>query len=253
MTELPEQREPLAADFREGKDEREAGKLKLLAGLLGVGLDDLVQRERIAQRLRMRFTAALAVTFAVLAVAAVGFGFWSEYQRMRREANRLALESQIASELDQSLLLAVAAHKTSPSFQSDVALFSALMRRPRLDRFLHGSGGPVKSLSVLPDQTVVGLAGLESNELSLWDLSKARPERALISGVKTGVAAFALAVNGTKLVIARKFSLELFNFDLSAKRATLFREIATEEVVALAGHVKADMSTTQQPKERHHR
>jgi len=42
-TELPEGREPLAADFREGKDEREAGKLKLLAGLLGVGLDDLVQ------------------------------------------------------------------------------------------------------------------------------------------------------------------------------------------------------------------
>jgi len=73
-TELPEGREPLAADFREGKDEREAGKLKLLAGLLGVGLDDLVQRERVAQRRRTRLTAALAVMFALLAVA--GCGIW---------------------------------------------------------------------------------------------------------------------------------------------------------------------------------
>jgi MTH538 TIR-like domain (DUF1863) len=239
LTELPEGREPLAADFREGKDEREAGKLKLLAGLLGVGLDDLVQRERLAQRWRMRVTAALALMFALLAVAAVGFGFWSEHQRMRSEANRLALESQLASELDQSLLLAIAAYKTSPSFETDVALFSALTRRPKLDRFLHGSGGAVSSLLVLPDQIIVGLAGRDSGALSLWNLSEARPERTLITGVQTGVAAFALAAKGTKLVVARNFSLELFDFNLSARRATLVRKIATKEVAALAGHIES--------------
>ncbi|MCK1338636.1 toll/interleukin-1 receptor domain-containing protein [Bradyrhizobium sp. 38] len=239
LTELPEGREPLAADFRERKDERDVGKLKLMAGLLGVGLDDLVQRERVAQRWRMRVTACLAVMFALLALAAVGFGLWSEHQRMRSEANRLALESQLASELDQSLLLAVAAYKTSPSFQTDVALFSALTRRPKLDRFLHGSNGPVRSLLVLPDQIIVGLAGRDSGELSLWDLTKPRPERTLITGVQAGVAAFALAARGTKLVVARKFSIELFDFNLSARRATLIQQIPTEEVAALAGHVES--------------
>ena len=37
--------EPLAADLREGADGRRTGFLKLVAGMLGVGLDDLVQRD----------------------------------------------------------------------------------------------------------------------------------------------------------------------------------------------------------------
>ena len=37
--------EPIAADLREGRDGRSMGLLKIVAGMLGVGLDDLVQRE----------------------------------------------------------------------------------------------------------------------------------------------------------------------------------------------------------------
>ena len=36
---------PIAADIREGKDGRQLGKLKLVAGLTGLRLDDVVQRE----------------------------------------------------------------------------------------------------------------------------------------------------------------------------------------------------------------
>ena len=42
---LRDPKEPLAADAREGKDGKEAALMKLRAGLLGVGLEDLVQRE----------------------------------------------------------------------------------------------------------------------------------------------------------------------------------------------------------------
>jgi hypothetical protein len=41
------------ADVRKGKDGRENGALKLIAGLLDVGLDELVQREKQAERLRI--------------------------------------------------------------------------------------------------------------------------------------------------------------------------------------------------------
>ncbi|MDX2142941.1 MAG: toll/interleukin-1 receptor domain-containing protein [Rhodospirillaceae bacterium] len=66
LTDTPA--EPIAADLRPGKDGKRLVKLKVLAGLLGVGLDELVQRE--TQR-RQRFMAA--VTFASLAgVATMG-------------------------------------------------------------------------------------------------------------------------------------------------------------------------------------
>lgn len=54
--------EPIAADLRTGKDGKRLVKLKVLAGLLGVGLDELVQRETLR---RQRFMTA--VTFASLA------------------------------------------------------------------------------------------------------------------------------------------------------------------------------------------
>jgi hypothetical protein len=42
--------EPLAADFREGRDGSRLALLKLIAGMLGVGLDELVQRETTRRR-----------------------------------------------------------------------------------------------------------------------------------------------------------------------------------------------------------
>ena len=54
--------EPIAADVRPGKDGKAGAKLKLIAGLLGTGLDDLKQREHRRQQKRL-----LAITAASLA------------------------------------------------------------------------------------------------------------------------------------------------------------------------------------------
>jgi tetratricopeptide (TPR) repeat protein len=67
--------EPLAADFREGKEGRRLALLKLVAGMLGVGLDELVQREQTRRQRRLAMVAAgslagMAVT-STLAVVAV--------------------------------------------------------------------------------------------------------------------------------------------------------------------------------------
>ena len=45
--------EPLAADLREGKGGRRTGFLKIVAGMLGVGLDELVRREEVRKQRRL--------------------------------------------------------------------------------------------------------------------------------------------------------------------------------------------------------
>jgi len=67
--------EPLAADFREGAEGQRIAFLKLVAGMLGVGLDELVQRETTRRQRRLGILAAaslagMAVT-STLAVTAI--------------------------------------------------------------------------------------------------------------------------------------------------------------------------------------
>jgi tetratricopeptide (TPR) repeat protein len=69
-----EHEEPIAADARPQGDGKDGAKLKLVAGLLGVGLDEIVRREERARRQRLRnwvgALALLTLTFAGLAVYA---------------------------------------------------------------------------------------------------------------------------------------------------------------------------------------
>lgn len=59
--------EPIAADARKGKDGRENSKLKLLAGVLGVGFDELKQREqRRVRQQRLRRAAAISASLVLL-------------------------------------------------------------------------------------------------------------------------------------------------------------------------------------------
>jgi tetratricopeptide (TPR) repeat protein len=83
--------EPLAADFREVGEGRRLAFLKLVAGMLGVGLDELVQRETTRRQRRLALLAAaslggMAVT-STLAVAA--FQARNAAREQRREAEGL--------------------------------------------------------------------------------------------------------------------------------------------------------------------
>ncbi|MFO1506904.1 MAG: TIR domain-containing protein [Lysobacterales bacterium] len=64
-----ERTEPIAADARPGKDGKANAKLKLVAGMLGVGFDALKQREQ--QRRVRRLTAIAALAVAVMAITSV--------------------------------------------------------------------------------------------------------------------------------------------------------------------------------------
>jgi tetratricopeptide (TPR) repeat protein len=83
--------EPLAADLRREGDGRRLGFLKLVAGLAGVGLDALVQRDA-ARRIRRVTAVTAGALVAVLAMAVltiVALGARAEAERQRAEAEGL--------------------------------------------------------------------------------------------------------------------------------------------------------------------
>jgi tetratricopeptide (TPR) repeat protein len=80
--------EPLATDLRRGRDGAQLGLLKLVAGITGVGLDALVQRD--ASRRVRRVTALSAIvllaTMILAVLALVAFDARREAERQRAEA-----------------------------------------------------------------------------------------------------------------------------------------------------------------------
>lgn len=83
--------EPLAADLREEGDGRRLGLLRLVAGMLGVGLDDLVQREttRRHRRLAWLTAASLAGMAVTSTLAFTAVRARDEARDQRREAEGL--------------------------------------------------------------------------------------------------------------------------------------------------------------------
>ncbi|MEO7654220.1 MAG: toll/interleukin-1 receptor domain-containing protein [Sphingomicrobium sp.] len=83
--------EPLAADLRGEGEARRTGFLKLVAGMLGVGLDDLVQRETTRRQRRLAFVASASLAGMVLAslLAVTAIQARDEARDERREAEGL--------------------------------------------------------------------------------------------------------------------------------------------------------------------
>ncbi len=83
--------EPIAADLRAESDGRKTGVLKLVAGMVGLGLDDLVQRDQ--QRRQRRLTWIAAASIAGMAttsgLAVFAFEKRDEARDQRREAEDL--------------------------------------------------------------------------------------------------------------------------------------------------------------------
>ena len=83
--------EPLATDLRPGKDGAHLGLLKLVAGITGVGLDALVQRDaaRRVRRVTAVTGAAVVAMLIMAALALVALDARREAERQRAEAEGL--------------------------------------------------------------------------------------------------------------------------------------------------------------------
>lgn len=75
-------REPIAADFRPDKDGRHLARMKIVAGLTGLGLDHIIQRDAQRQIRRVIGITALSVVLALAMALMLVFAI-----RAQREAN----------------------------------------------------------------------------------------------------------------------------------------------------------------------
>jgi WD40 repeat protein len=82
--------EPIAADARPRKDGRDGAKLKLIAGLLGLGLDELKQREKQRQ-----FWQRVQRGVAAVVVAGVLAGTWQWFSAQREAREREILVERL--------------------------------------------------------------------------------------------------------------------------------------------------------------
>lgn len=95
--------EPIAADARPGKDPKQAAKLKLLAGMLGVGYDDLRQRElqRRQRRMMVLTTAALVGMTITSGLAVTAYLARLEAEEQRQIAE---IEAETARQTTQFMV-----------------------------------------------------------------------------------------------------------------------------------------------------
>lgn len=80
------EREPLAADARKQGDGRERAFIKLVAGLLGVGFDDLAQREAQQRHRRMAIITGASLLGMTLAVVLAVTAYIARNDAERRQA-----------------------------------------------------------------------------------------------------------------------------------------------------------------------
>lgn len=78
--------EPLAADARANGDGRERAFLRLVAGLLGVGYDQLAQREAQRKHRRLALVAAASLAGMALALALAASAWMARNDAQRRQA-----------------------------------------------------------------------------------------------------------------------------------------------------------------------
>lgn len=180
LTDVPA--EPIAADMRKAADGKRLARLKILAGLSGVGLDALAQRE--AQR-RTRRLVAVASGASLIAVATSLLALYANQQRIEAQRQRNIARQEAATAVAASDFLIDTFAKARPGARNprdisavDILDNSAKRARRELSgqpvvqaRLLETLGRAYDNLG-LPDQA------LASIEPALPEIRRAGPDGA---------------------------------------------------------------------------
>lgn len=119
---LDEIDEPGAADLREAKDGEKDALLKIVAGMLGLGLDEIKQRDMIARQRKLALITAISITLAFSGIGLATYAFFQ--QQKASDAQKLAVKerqaafdelakTQIITQFVQSLFFSLDPQNTS--------------------------------------------------------------------------------------------------------------------------------------------
>jgi len=172
--------EPVGADVRPEKDGKRNALLKLVAGILGVGLDALKQRD---QERRMRRMMAAGGVLGCLVVLFAGLALYANVQRLRSEerrrlnrARQLSTQSEAVfsrggEELEQSALLAIESLRSAWTPEAHVLLVqqNALLPGPPLRHWKAHERFGIRSMTV--SRARGWLVTSSDDEDALWSLA----------------------------------------------------------------------------------
>ncbi|WP_421793575.1 toll/interleukin-1 receptor domain-containing protein [Hydrocarboniphaga effusa] len=169
--------EPIAADLRKSGDGPFLARMKLLAGLLGLGLDELVRRERRRQREQSLIRGGVLAVFALLIVVAMTVQRRDFDQREQLEYRRQLVEHGRRELLAESpmraaVYLAEAYRRGEDSLALRYMLQRAMQPIDALRQVLNSNGVPWRSFLTEDDAllTVVGQDGW----IDVWSLEQGR-------------------------------------------------------------------------------
>ena len=88
--------EPGAADLRESGDGEKNALLKIVAGLLGLGLDEIKQRHMIAKQRKLAVIASFSVLLAFTGIGLAAYAF--NQKQKANQAEQSAIEERITAQ-----------------------------------------------------------------------------------------------------------------------------------------------------------
>src|ERR1051326_86228 len=164
-------REAMKRDLSTHRPVMEYMKLKLIAGLMGVGFDELAQRDKerqiVEERARARRLRELAGAFAILTLIATVAGLIAYKKKNQAQANLKAARQRLAQVYleraeaayfshdiaQQALFLSLAHASDQNSISAEV--IEDLANRPAGIIWSNSLPSPLNALATTPDQRVV--------------------------------------------------------------------------------------------------